>query len=67
MIEWRHAIDIPIYIGNKEIKILTQCGDLYRFYVLSRGGGIYLAFDTICGREWKHLLDDKFVNTGNFR
>jgi hypothetical protein len=54
-------VDIPTYIGNKVIKKVAHKSDIFRLDVLIKMGGIYLDIDTICIKNYKHLLNNKFV------
>ena len=54
-------VEIPKYIGKKEIKKTAHKSDILRLNILKEYGGIYLDIDTICSRPYKDLLYNKFV------
>ena len=54
-------IEIPRYIGSKEIILIPHKADWARMNILFNRGGIYLDIDTICVKPWKHLLNNDVV------
>ncbi len=53
-------IDVPNYLGKKQIKKVAHKSDIARMQSLKKYGGVYLDIDTICIRSYKDLLHNKF-------
>lgn len=54
-------INIPMKIGRKKIKKTAHKADWARMNILYNKGGVYLDIDTICVKQWKHLLNSDVV------
>jgi hypothetical protein len=54
-------VDIPKFIGNKEIKKTAHMADKLRMEKLLEKGGIYFDIDTISIKSYHHLLEHKTV------
>lgn len=54
-------VEVPTYIGSKELKKIAHKSDILRMMKLKEIGGIYLDMDTICVKPYAHLLHNKFV------
>lgn len=54
-------IKSPDFIGNKKIIKTAHKSDFVRMFALYNYGGIYLDIDTICVRNYYHLLNNKFL------
>jgi hypothetical protein len=56
-----HRIEIPRFLGPHVISRTAHKADVVRMRALYEHGGVYLDMDTICVREWGHLLQHNTV------